>query len=222
MAIMLPETLAIKQMRDAIDPVKFADIKQRYQHIDPSPGFSKFVDLDTFLPMTYMHFRYAGLENVKTPLDILDLGTGAGYFPLLCRLQGHQVQATDLPFTEDIPATHFYSEMMDLLGVRCFGYRIQPFTPLPSVGQRFDLITAFSVVFNNHGTPQPWGPAEWDFFINDLRATHAKPNARLVVRLNRDPPQGGPFFTAALLDYFLSQQQAAIAGHRQDVVRIQL
>lgn len=221
MALMLPETLAIQQMRNAIDQVKFADIKQRYQHIDPNPGFSKFVDLDTFLPMTYMHFRYAGLEKVCTPLDILDLGTGAGYFPLLCQLKGHQVQATDLPYTEDIPATHFYQEMMELLSIPCTGYRIERFTPMPSFGQRFDLITGFSVVFNNHGTPQPWGPEEWDFFINDLRTTHAKPNARLVVRLNQDPPQGGPFFTAALLDYFLSQQ-AAIAGHRQDVVRISL
>ncbi|MDQ5879305.1 MAG: hypothetical protein QG638_2040, partial [Pseudomonadota bacterium] len=192
MALMLPETLAIQQMRNAIDPVKFADIKQRYQHIDPNPGFSKFVDLDTFLPMTYMHFRYAGLEKVCTPLDILDLGTGAGYFPLLCQLKGHQVQATDLPISADLPATQFYGEMMELLGVRCFGYRIQPFTPLPGMGGRFDLITAFLVVFNNHCVENLWTAEEWAFFLDDLRKTHAKPHARLVLRLNRDPqgPEG--------------------------------
>lgn len=222
MALMLPETLAIQQMRDAIDPVKFADIKKRYQHIDPNPGFSKFLDLDTFLPMTYRHFQYAGLENVKTPLDILDLGTGAGYFPLLCRLQGHQVHSTDLPFTEDIPATHFYSEMMELLSIPCTGYRIEPLTSLPSFGQRFDLITGFLVVFNNHREADLWGPEEWAFFLDDLRKTHAKPHARLVVRLNRDPPgPEGKFYTPELLKYFKSQG-ATISGTMQEVVSIRL
>ena len=222
MALMPPETLAIQQMRSAIDPAKFAAIKQRYQHIDPSPGFSKFVDLDTFLPMTYMHFRYAGLEKVCTPLDILDIGTGAGYFPLLCQLKGHQVHSTDLPFTEDIPATHFYQEMMDLLDVSCTGYRIQPFTQMPSFGGRFDLITGFLVVFNNHREADLWGPEEWAFFLDDLRQTHAKPHARLVVRLNRDPPDAsGRFYTPELLKYFKSQG-AAITGKMAEVISIQL
>ena len=220
--ILTPEQIAIHQMREAINPAKFSAIKQRYEHIDPNPGFSKFVDLDTFLPMTYRHFQYAGLEKVTTPLDILDLGTGAGYFPLLCTLKGHKVQATDLPVTDSIPATQFYGEMMELLGVDCVGYRMEPMTPMPSFGRKYDLITGFLVVFNNHREEDLWGPEEWDFFIKDLRAHHAKPNARLVVRLNRDPPgPEGRFYTPELLKYFKSQG-ATISGMMQEVVTIRL
>lgn len=209
------EQSAIREMRAAIDPVRFADIKRRYEHVDPNPGFSKFLDLDRFLAMTYLHFTYAGLVG-KGPLDILDLGTGAGYFPLLCRLRGHRIHTTDLP------EHAFYAEMVDLLGVERFGYRTERFEPMPSWGRRYDLITAFLVVFNNHCVENLWGPDEWRFFIEDLRTTHAKPGATLVLRLNRDPPgPEGRFYTPELLDYFKSQG-AEISGTMREVVRLPL
>lgn len=208
------DMIAVRQMREAIVGPVFDDIRRRYEHVAPDPGFSKFLDLGTFLYMAYQHFVYAGLPG-SPPLDILDLGTGAGYFPLLCRLRGHRVLATDLPEPE------FYTEMVQLLGVERVVHRIERFTPLPDWG-RFDLITGFLVVFNNHRVENLWGPAEWDFFIRDLRESHAKPGARLVLRLNRDPPgPEGSFYTPELLDYFLSQG-AEIDGAMREVVKLVL
>lgn len=205
---------ALCQMREAIPYPQFDDIYRRYKDVAPNPGFSKFLDLNTFLPMTYQHFVYAGLVG-SPPLDILDLGTGAGYFPFLCRLRGHRVHSTDLP------GHAFYTEMVNLLGVRRTEHRIERFVPLPDWG-RYDLITGFLVVFNNHRVENLWGPAEWEFFINDLREHHAKPGARLVLRLNRDPPgPEGHFYTPELLAYFLSQG-AEIDGTMREVVKIRL
>ena len=59
-----------------------------------------------------------------------------------------------------------FREITRLLGVRRVVQQIEAFRPLPSFGQKFDVITAFMICFNNHKMPGLWGVPEWEFFLD--------------------------------------------------------
>src|SRR5437588_843995 len=79
-----------------------------------------------------------------------------------------------------------------------------PLEPLPDLGRKFDLITAFSIDFNRISKQEWWwGPEQWAFFLDDL-SHHLNPGGRVFLALN----PGGPkkeFYTPELLDFFLSR-----------------
>jgi len=136
------------------------------------------------------------------PLQILDLGCGAGYFLYLCQLFGHEGVGLD---TDDEP---FFRGTTKLLGVRRVIARINLQTPLPDLGKKFDLVTGHRVCFHRiardeNGTWKEWTPADWEFFINDIRTRFLKPNGRLLLEFN-PRPDGSSFFTDELRTFFLS------------------
>ena len=119
------------------------------------PGW---IDYNGHLNMAYYNvlFDRAGDEA----FDLL--GCGAGYFAYIAQLLGHDVLGLDI---DDVP---MFAEITQLLGVRRVIWRIHPFVPLPELGEKFDLITAFLICFNNHKQSELWGVPEWEFFLNDL------------------------------------------------------
>ena len=78
-----------------------------------------------------------------------------------------------------------FAEITSLLGVRRVIQRIQAFRPLPDLGGKFDLITAFMICFNSHRRPNLWGVPEWNFFLDDI-AKHLAPRGRVWLELNRE------------------------------------
>jgi SAM-dependent methyltransferase len=110
--------------------------------------------------------------------DVLDLGTGCGYFPFVCRHYGHRALALDLESNE------LYNEMIELLGIDRRPCTIEAGVPLPRFETRFDWVTGFMVCFNNHYRDDPWGPAEWEFFLRDVLDNVLKPDGRLLLELN--------------------------------------
>jgi hypothetical protein len=74
---------------------------------------------------------------------------------------------------------------------------------LPDLDQKFDWITAFSTNFYlYHPSKKRWGPAEWDFFLGDLRH-HLAPGGKIFFGLN--PLYGGDYYTPELHDLFRSR-----------------
>jgi SAM-dependent methyltransferase len=139
----------------------------------------KFLDVKTFLPTTLNRAYYLGLHKSK-PLDILDIGTGVGYFPVVCKYYGHQVVAIDRdgnPVFEDVTRW---------LEVDRRSSEIKAFSPVPYQGRKFDLITAFMVNFDRYDPPEykPWGTKEWDYFLEDMGCNHLKEGGRLALLLN--------------------------------------
>ncbi|MGE5208511.1 MAG: class I SAM-dependent methyltransferase [Alphaproteobacteria bacterium] len=195
--------LETKRVIDTIDPVEFEKIRRRYAVADPGADWPKYLDLKRWIRVNIRRIRQLELD-LSRPKQILDLGCGAGYFLYIAQLLGHSGLGLDM---DRLP---MFREITRLLGVRRVVQRIQAFHPLPGFGQKFDLITAFMICFNNHKMPELWGAPEWDFFLHDL-AKHLKPRGRVWLELNQE--YDGTFYTKELKEFFL-KRGAKIDEHK--------
>jgi SAM-dependent methyltransferase len=130
-----------------IDPAGFEQIRQRYAVENPGEHWEKYLDLDCWIEINIRRIREVELDLAR-PKRILDLGCGAGYFLFIGQLLGHTGTGLDM---ENVT---MFGEIARLLSVRRVVWRIHAFTPLPDLGGKFDLITAFMICFNNHKQPK--------------------------------------------------------------------
>ena len=195
--------LGTKRVIDTIDPVGFEQIRRRYAVADPGADWPKYLDLDRWIGVNIRRVRQLELD-LSRPKRILDLGCGAGYFLYVAQLLGHSGAGLDI---DRLP---MFREITRLLGVHRVVERIEAFCPLPSFGQKFDVITAFMVCFNNHKMPGLWGVPEWEFFLDDL-TKHLKPRGRVWLELNQE--YDGTFYTPELKEFF-QKRGAKIHEHK--------
>lgn len=182
-----------------IDLARFETVRQRYAIENPGEGWQKFLDLSRWMAVNWNRVRELELD-FGFRKRILDLGCGTGYFLYICDWLGHDVVGLDV---DDRP---MYGEVMQALGLGRVLWRIRSFQPLPDLGRKFDLITAFLVCFNGHKGSKLWGPAEWKFFLDDLE-TRLRPGGRMYLELNRE--LHGAFYTEDLRRLF-GERGAAI------------
>jgi SAM-dependent methyltransferase len=195
--------LETKRVIDTIDPVEFEEICGRYAVADPGADWPKYLDLKRWIGVNIRRIRQLELD-LSRPKRILDLGCGAGYFLYIAQLLGHSGLGLDI---DRLP---MFREITRLLGVRRVVQQIHAFRPLPSLGQKFDVITAFMICFNEHKMPGLWGTPEWDFFLDDL-AKHLKPRGRVWLELNQE--YDGTFYTPELKEFF-QKRGAKIEEHK--------
>jgi SAM-dependent methyltransferase len=181
-----------KRVIETIDPVAFDQIRKRYAVANPGADWPKYLDLDRWIGVNIRRIRQVELDLAR-PKHILDLGCGAGYFLYIAQLLGHSGLGLDMD------CLSMFREVTRLLGVRRMVQRIEAFRPLPDFGQKFDLITAFMVCFNNHKMPDLWKVAEWEFFLDDL-AKHLTLRSRVWLELNQE--YDGSFYTPELKAFF--------------------
>jgi SAM-dependent methyltransferase len=184
--------LGTKRVIDTIDPVGFKEIRRRYAVADAGADWPKYLDLERWIGVNIRRVRQLELD-LSRPKRILDLGCGAGYFLYITQLLGHSGVGLD------IDRLAMFREITRLLEVRRVVERIEAFRPLPRFEQKFDVVTAFMVCFNNHKMPGLWGVPEWEFFLNDL-AKHLKPRGRVWLELNQE--YDGTFYTPELKEFF--------------------
>jgi len=184
---------------EKIDQERLRALQEQYGLWSPTastgwPDYAKYLDLPAFLPLNIRRVQDLNLQS-GPPLDILDIGCGAGYFLFVAQAQGHRGLGLDVA---GIPV---FDAMVDLFGVRRMIYTIKAFEPMPDLGLKFDLITGFSTSF--HGKREHswcWGAKEWDFFITDLKR-HLKREARIFFGLN--PIDGDNYYTPETLEVFM-------------------
>ena len=181
-----------KRVIETIDPVRFAQIRKRYTVANPGADWPKYLDLDRWIGINIRRIRQIELD-LSRPKRILDLGCGAGYFLYIAQLLGHSGLGLDMD------RLSMFREITRLLGVRRVVQRIERFQALPDFGQKFDLITAFMVCFNNHKMPDLWRVPEWEFFLDDL-AKRLTPRGRVWLELNQE--YDGTFYTPELKEFF--------------------
>ncbi len=167
------------------------------------PNIAKYADVGYWIPVCEQRAQRLGLDRAP-PRRILDIGTGCGYFPLVCRGYGHDVVAIDCA------ARHpFFRDVTQALGVAVIPHDVAPLVPLPPL-DTFDVITAYMVTFNGHETPALWDAPEWRYFLGDMRS-RLRPGGTIAMELNREP--NGQCFTPALRQLF-SEYGAEIDDYR--------
>jgi len=176
----------------SIDRAGFAAIHDRHAIENPGSTWPKYLDLKKWMDVNRVRVRRLELDYGRRK-QILDIGSGAGYFLYICKWLGHEAIGLDI---DEVP---MYPEMTHLLGLQRVVWRVQAFVPLPDLGRKFDLITAFMICFNNHNQEDLWGVPEWDFFLEDL-ANHLRPGGRVWLELNRQ--RDGTFMTDELCELF--------------------
>jgi hypothetical protein len=125
------------------------------------------------------HAERFGLLN-SAPKRILDLGSGCGYFPFICRSFGHEV------FCVDQPGIDIFDDVMDLLGLNRVDLTIRPKTPLGLPWRDIDLVTGLMVKFDAIDDRTRFGRSEWSYLIADL-AGYLRGSARIYFELNHLP-----------------------------------
>lgn len=142
----------------------------------------KYLDVAFHTLQKLLLARDLGLD-VGPPRRVLDIGTGGGHFPFVCRFFGHQVVGIDIE-------NALYGGIAACLGVQRTIICIRPLEPLPNLGERFDLITACDITFNDkddrNGRRHYWSLTEWKFFLDDLIANQLRYPGTLYLRPNRE------------------------------------
>lgn len=177
-----------------IDAERFAVCRELYKDANPYPGSSKYLDIRKWMADKVTEAYRLKLNKAKN-LSILDIGTGAGYFPYICNYYGHNAMALDM----DIDP--MYNALIELLNIDRLAYEISCYQKLPDLGRKFDLVTAYAICFNNHGCSDLWAASEWQFFMEDLANNYLKENGKVLLVLNREP--NNLYYDAALLSFFV-------------------
>ena len=195
--------LETKRVIETIDPAGFEQIRRRYAAADPGADWPKYLDLDRWIGVNIRRIRQLELDLAR-PKRILDLGCGAGYFLYIAQLLGHSGVGLDMD------RLTMFGEITRLLGVRRVVQQIEAFRPLPNFGQKFDVITAFMICFNNHKMPGLWGVREWEFFLADL-GKYLRPRGQIWLELNQEYDE--TFYTPELKEFF-HKRGAKIDEHK--------
>ena len=157
------------------------DYAERLQKAGPASRY-KYLDVVFHTLQKLLLARALGLHE-GSPRRVLDIGTGGGHLPFVCRFYGHEVVGIDVKDA-------FYDGLAACLGVQRTVVRVEAQTPLPDLGGRFDVITALGVRFNNKGNRDGrrlyWSPAEWQSFLDDLVANQLRRPGMLYFTLNKE------------------------------------
>jgi len=153
--------------------------------------------LTDFRAKTANASRTWGLHRC-TGKRVLDLRCGGGFFLYLLTQLGHEVLGPDI---DEFP---LFGDLINLFGVPHVVWAIEAFKALPDLGARFDYITAFATRFNRSAERDwYWGPAEWSFFVDDLKQ-YLAPGGQIFFSLNRRRREGD-YYTPELREFFLSR-----------------
>jgi SAM-dependent methyltransferase len=189
-----------RRMLDEIDWLQFKDLRHKFPYRTGSAQINRFEDIVYWIDINVERAQDLWLDRAP-PLRILDLGSGAGYFLYVCKYFGHTAVGFD---TDTEP---LFRATTELLGVRRVLGRIERQTPLPNLGQKFDLVTAHRICFNRIAKVRDnveWSADDWKFFIDDVRQNLLHENGRLLLDFN-PRPGGSSFFTPELRKLFVSQ-----------------
>ncbi|WP_163339189.1 class I SAM-dependent methyltransferase [Desulfopila sp. IMCC35008] len=132
--------------------------------------------------------HWLGIEKSK-PLKILDIGGRGGLFAYFCKKYGHQSYVSDIP---GVLQKSPNKELLQLLNVDSLDLKIEPFTPVDTDGEKFDLITGFRTRFHSKLTfetgkdyEEHWGVKEWEYLLNNLASNILNENGKIFFMLNR-------------------------------------
>jgi len=177
-----------------VDQATLSELQARYA--SSTEHYAKYADVKRWLRLNIVRAQDLKLHRCS-PQSVLDLGCGGGFFLFVLQQLGHSCLGLD------IDVYPLFTELLDLFRVERRVWTIRPYEPLPDLGRKFDLITAFSIDFNRESKRDWWwGPSEWAFFLDDLKR-YLNPGGRIFLGLN--PTTEGVYYTPELREFFLNR-----------------
>jgi SAM-dependent methyltransferase len=178
-----------------IDQSRLAEIQASQATSDAH--YAKYADAKRWLRLNIVRAQDLKLHRTRRPLSVLDLGCGGGFFLFVLQHLGHTGLGLDI---DEFP---LFTELLDLFQVERRIWTIRPNEPLPDLGRKFDLVTAFSIDFNRESKRDWWwGPSEWAFFLDDM-CRHLNLGGRIFLGLN--PGKNKEYYTPELHEFFLNR-----------------
>lgn len=161
----------INKVLKAIDRKQLRSIQKELMAAKDGLIEYKYLDYKKFVGRYVRRAHILGLHE-RNQSSILDLGTGAGYFPFACNWLGHVAEAVD------VGNSPVYNRTIPALGVKRHSAYIEPFKSLPIKDGKYDIITAFAISFDLYFDSEElvsrmdpkgiWGAEEWNFFLTDI------------------------------------------------------
>jgi len=140
-------------------------------------GSSKFIDLEHWIRENVRRYVRYGLH--QPPGSVLDVGSGSGFFLVVCRHMGRNGLGLDMELDP------LYGEQTEFFGVERVLHRVHPGDYLPPLDGRFGLVTAFMIGFNyDPSTQRAWGTDEWLGYFDAARSV-LEERGRVFVHFNR-------------------------------------
>ena len=156
--------------------------------------YGKYLEIEKRLTINIERAQNLNLDRLPRQ-QILDIGCGGGFFLFVAEHLGHEGLGLD------VAGVPVFEGLIELLHIERRVHRVTALEPLPDFGRKFDLITAFATAFQTSREDSwSWGPAEWDFFLNDLKG-HLAPGGRIFLDLNAS--YDGRYYTPEILSVFL-------------------
>ena len=186
-----------EKVLEQVNPAGLERIRARYAVPGEKTHWPKYLEASRWIRLNIRRAQELRLKLRPKPLRILDLGSGAGYFLLVAKYLGHSGTGLDIADPE------MYTEMFELFGFQRVIWEINPYQRLPDLGEKFDLVTAFSICFNGHKRADLWGPKEWDFFLDHLYSRILKSPGEIFLGMN--PEEDGSFYSQELREFFLKR-----------------
>lgn len=198
---------AAKFMRDYMSisreiKLTISEIIKRNAIENPGVAFQKYLDVNHWVCECLWRAYNLDIHNSTRKMRVLDIGTGAGYFPYVCRYYGHEVEAIDVPDNE------MYNDIVRALGIRRHHQKLEALHDL-CVSARYDLITGFMICFNNHNRSNVWHVEQWDYFLKSIISNNLLPKGRIFLSMN---PEKGPVPVHRDLIEFFRRSGADVNG----------
>lgn len=154
---------------------------ERMRKAGPASRY-KYLDVVFHALQKLLLARELGLHE-SPPRRVLDIGTGGGHLPFVCRFYGHEAVGIDVKDA-------FYDGLAACLGAPRTVVRVEAQTPLPDLGGRFDVITACDIAFNEKREGKTrglyWSLEDWQFFLNDLATHQLRTPGTIYLKLNKE------------------------------------
>jgi len=171
---------------DLIDPAERAAFLERHRDEDPARlRWLKYADFVYWTHRNVLHAERLELDS-SPPLDVWDIGTGSGSFPMVAKSMGHRVIGTDIP-------KPWGAELCRIAGVPRVNAAVKRGEPYQPVPGRFDLISIMMPNFQRTVTDQGakyWSVDDWRFLLSGLAERSLKQDGRVFVLIPAELSEG--------------------------------
>jgi len=148
---------------------------------------SKYLDITGHVAVNLLRARELGLHT-SPKMDTLDMGAGGGFFCYAASLYGHRATALERPPEDHRGPRVRFASLLAFFGIPTSDQKMKSQVALVSDdalhGKRFDLITAFAIMFNVESNGAYWTTDDYLFLFNDLRENFLKPGGRVCLKFN--------------------------------------